>query len=242
MIWTLHGFLGLPSDFDGYFKNIQSVNLYENICDFQDWAHSFNEKVRCQDPDPILLGYSMGGRLALHALLDSPDLYRAVILVSTHPGLLTLQEKEERIQQDLKWAERFLNDSWSMVLEGWERQLVFKGSKNLENLKREENYFKRERLAKCLTLWSLGRQRSFYDQFTHIKTPMLWLSGEYDTKFSQLLFDLPQRFEILKWGENKKCTHFLKYIIPQASHRAIWDQPVIFKDVVNCFLEYLMIP
>ncbi|MDA7508581.1 hypothetical protein N8488_01170, partial [Akkermansiaceae bacterium] len=50
----------------------------------------------------LILGYSMGGRLALHALTAAPEKWRAAIIVSAHPGLVSGQQ--ERREEDREWA------------------------------------------------------------------------------------------------------------------------------------------
>jgi pimeloyl-ACP methyl ester carboxylesterase len=56
---------------------------------FLKWAQEFNKAL---PKEPILLGYSMGARLCMHALLESCP--KALILISSHPGLKTQLEKK----------------------------------------------------------------------------------------------------------------------------------------------------
>jgi pimeloyl-ACP methyl ester carboxylesterase len=51
--------------------------------------------------EPVtLLGYSMGGRLALHWALANPGKFRQLILVGASPGLATEAERAERTYAD----------------------------------------------------------------------------------------------------------------------------------------------
>jgi len=67
-IVALHGFLGRPSDWDF----LRDAGLDVDARELDDIPRS----------GETLLGYSMGGRLALHALLDGAKFERAVIVSS----------------------------------------------------------------------------------------------------------------------------------------------------------------
>src|ERR1043165_5206156 len=53
---------------------------------------------------PILIGYSMGGRLALQL----QQYASAVVALSAHPGLSTQAEREARQKVDEVWSEKLL--------------------------------------------------------------------------------------------------------------------------------------
>ena len=69
----------------------------------------------------LILGYSMGGRLALHALTAAPEKWRAAIIVSAHPGLVSGQQ--ERREEDREWAS-LSRGNWTSFLDQWNRQDV----------------------------------------------------------------------------------------------------------------------
>ena len=100
------------------------------VADFTEASHWLAEKIRQHlgKAPYILLGYSMGGRLALHYVLQSGiplgDL-RGVIVEGANFGLSNAQEKVLRWQQDLLWAERFCHETPQVVLQDWYQQPVF---------------------------------------------------------------------------------------------------------------------
>ena len=75
---------------DLYAKQFQS---------FDDWTEDFCGRVDAQanGEKSILLGYSLGGRLALHACLSRPDLWKSAIVVGADPGL---ESEEEYWRED----------------------------------------------------------------------------------------------------------------------------------------------
>ena len=62
----------------------------------------------------VLLGYSMGGRLALHMLSadGAARRWRKAIIISASPGIVSLTERRRRLDNDRRWAERFRMENW----------------------------------------------------------------------------------------------------------------------------------
>src|SRR5437764_3688750 len=100
MITALHGFLGLPTDWD-FLRRAG----FEVIT--PDLRHIPQE-------GDTLLGYSLGGRLAWHALLGGAR-YRNAVIVSAGLGV----EDQKRIEQDEHWARRFEHGEWYALMRDW---------------------------------------------------------------------------------------------------------------------------
>jgi len=229
-IIALHGFLGQPADWD--FLNqllpeyeILKPSLYRKTnLSLQQWAQCFDRDFDCSDT-PILLGYSLGGRLALHALRENPKRWKAVVCLSTHPGLVRIQERAERIRADEGWAERFLQEPWDSLISSWNSQKIFEHSKKTT---KTPSHFSRELLANILTMWSLGHQEPFFADLEKIDVPILWLTGQNDEKFTELGKKI-----IFK---NKFSKH---RIIAGAGHRIHCDQPELCCHLIKEFLTKL---
>jgi 2-succinyl-6-hydroxy-2,4-cyclohexadiene-1-carboxylate synthase len=218
-IYALHGFLGRPHDWEHVLPQANAVNLFEEIAPFWQWAESFN--ISITNPG-VLIGYSLGGRLALHALLNQPNLWKAAIIISAHPGLETEAEKKLRFQQDHLWAERFTKDSWDLLMHDWNAQAVFRG----DNLTvRKERDFDRLKLASALRVWSLANQENLMSQLSQLDIPIFWIAGSLDSKYSALYDSIS-----LKHPDSKK------WIAPNASHRVPWQQPKQFYSQIFDFL------
>lgn len=242
-IIALHGFLGLPSDWDlvadsvaGLFA-IRAENLAadadmlfsvsEPSEAFTAWVHGFTHKLeerREGATRPVLMGYSMGGRLAMHAAIARPDLFSAAIFISAHPGLASEEERRARRASDATWAERFRSGSepWGRLLADWNTQGIFQGSTNLQ---RRESDFDRVSLARMMDLWSLGRQRDLRAELRTLPFPVLFLSGGRDAKFTALL------------SEFDPGARHMRRVLPGAGHRLPWDDSAGFRAVVEDFLK-----
>ena len=183
------------------------------------WGQWVNE---CAAATPsrsrVLMGYSLGGRIALHALLQSPDLWRGAVIVSAHPGLQTLKEKELRLKSDRAWALRFEAEEWNAVLADWNAQSVFEGSQDLPQ--RLEADFDRRRLSAALVESSLGAQEDLRRPLSQLALPVLWVAGERASKFRALSEEM-----------GSLNSHFETRILPGVGHRSLWDRPDCFESI-----------
>lgn len=234
---ALHGFLGQPEDLSHlkaavFEKNpnidFQIVDLMSTLTpttkkSFQDWAKKFNQMQKNGHVERnILLGYSMGGRLALHAALDKPGLWDEVVLISTHPGLVNETERAERLKLDTEWAEKFIQLPWQQVVKLWNDQPVFLGS---DRQLRDELEVKRKELAQIMINWSLAKQEFLGDSLIGLKPKLHWYAGEKDIKFVNLFHHL-------------KTEGFIEdvHVIKEAGHRIIFDRP---KDLAEQLVQDL---
>lgn len=240
----IHGFLGSPSDWNKL-KIDQYASFYHDFYYeieaflpqekeeknyFTHWAQSFNNHIFSSEKfinkKNILIGYSLGGRLALHCLLDNTSKWDTAIIISANPGLENEEEKLLRIKNDEKWAHRFLHEEWNFVINAWNSQGVFSGQEN--NLNREENNFNREKISKFLLEFSLGKQKNLREKIKEIQIPLLWLAGEFDTKFSLIAKEMSEL--------NNKIQSI---IVPKAGHRVPFENSEDFKNICLKFITEL---
>ena len=64
-----------------------------------------------------LVGYSMGGRIALHVALSRPERVRRLVLESASPGLDTEEERVERRASDERLADRIEKEGVAAFVE-----------------------------------------------------------------------------------------------------------------------------
>jgi len=205
---TLHGFLGTPEEWE----LLQPTTSWDLLSDeslanktLTSWAEWFNS--RQSSTQKLLIGYSLGGRLALHALIQNPALWKGAIIISTHPGLKTPIDRQMRLEHDLLWAKRFLTDPWDHLMNDWNQQPVFASDAAVS---RELD---RQSLYRAMMQWSLGTQADLRPQIAQLDLPILWITGEKDSKFCKLAREV-------------KLTHPLSkfWIAPQVGHRVHWAE------------------
>ena len=78
-----------------------------------------------------LLGYSMGGRLALYLATQFPERFYSLILESASAGLKTEQERIERRERDNALADKIEADGIAWFVDFWEMLSLWDSQKNL---------------------------------------------------------------------------------------------------------------
>ncbi|HVE69810.1 MAG TPA: alpha/beta fold hydrolase [Thermoanaerobaculia bacterium] len=186
---VLPGFLGLPSDFD------------------------FLPPV---DAD-VVLGYSMGGRLALRQLeTRGAAAASAAVIISTG---LNAPDEARRVR-DEEWARRFESEEWSSLMRAWNVQEVFGG----HVVDRREEDFDRAELARQLREYSPAVLPP--PRLESIETPILWIAGERDSKY----------VDIAKTAV-RRLPHAELWICPAAGHRVPWERPELLVARLRTFLD-----
>jgi 2-succinyl-6-hydroxy-2,4-cyclohexadiene-1-carboxylate synthase len=177
--------------------------------------------------EAILLGYSMGGRIALHAAFSG--YFRALILESASPGLATLAEREQRRASDEALAARIEQEGIEAFSDYWEKIPLFASQRQLATEQRAALRAQRlnnraHGLANSLRGVGTGAQPELYSRLPTLNLPVLLLAGERDSKFctiaQQMALQLPQaRLQI----------------IPEAGHTIHLEQPEAFAAEVHNF-------
>lgn len=183
-IWTLSGFLGVQSDWDFLSEEpVCHVNPFSLSFDsLETFGSSLNECVEV-GKDNYLIGYSIGGRLGMHALLDSEAPWKGAVFISSNPGLVDEEKRLKRMINDQLWARRFKEEKWEDVINAWNVQEVFKRDKVIPE-RIESNYCKEE-LAILLDRCSVGRQQDLRPFLASVSIPILWIVGQGDTAYSK---------------------------------------------------------
>lgn len=141
-----------------------------------------------------LLGYSMGGRLALHYVLSNkPENLKKLILISTSPGIESKSERSERHQEDKKNANRILSGGTAAFIESWQRlPLIITQKQNIPHSDYQEILARKQKqnptgLANSLLYMGAGALPEAWNRLKEINTPTLLLTGELDSKYCNLM-------------------------------------------------------
>lgn len=238
--WCLHGAVGNAVDWREHAHvwaksgiETRAVDLWRHLdccpMPMMEFGRVLNAECRglgrVGERKPVLLGYSMGGRLALHALLDENPPWQAAVIVGAHPGLAGLESEAERVARrasDAEWGARALRGEWQEFLTDWNAQPVLADSGSLT----PPSALRRREVARSFIDWSLGAQESLWEELPTIRIPVLWVVGERDEKFRAIA---ERAVALLPQAELA--------VIPAAGHRVPWDQPEEFVERVKGFLR-----
>ena len=202
------------------------VNLYQRrYHGFDDWTEDLCNMVESEanGEKSILLGYSLGGRLALHACLSQPDLWQAVILIGADPGLESEEEKKLQLDRDRNWAERLKREPLKKLVVEWDAQSVFCGIGN--QAPRNMGEMDPDRFSQQFEVFSKGLQQNLVPKLAELKSPpVLFLSGEKDQKYQGIGEKLAKSSPIVT-----------AQVVADAGHRVPWENPKSFVQVLIDF-------
>lgn len=237
-IWCLHGAVGSAADWDGWSVDgwaIRRLDLWRflSCCpmNLPALGHALNREAEAIGGTQVLLGYSMGGRLALHALTAHGP-WSAAIMVSSHPGLENPGDRARRRASDAEWAALALKGDWNSFITKWNAQPILQPppasphQSVLPQADRTALKTRRQEIARSFIDWSLGAQEPLWNQLESIAPPVLWVAGERDDKF-----------RLLAERAAEQSGTALAAIAPHASHRVPWENPDWLASRVEKFLS-----
>ncbi|MBF0495621.1 MAG: 2-succinyl-6-hydroxy-2,4-cyclohexadiene-1-carboxylate synthase [Deltaproteobacteria bacterium] len=147
-------------------------------------------------PPVTLVGYSMGGRLALYLALTYPERFTGLVLESASPGLADPIERQARQERDERLAEELESQGLEEFLKHWYDQPLFNSLKQhprfVDLCRRRMNNIPAE-LVKSLRWMGVGRQPSLWEDLGRISLPLLVVVGERDVKFRDLAAQMVAR-------------------------------------------------
>lgn len=173
-----------------------------------------------------LIGYSMGGRIALRLAIDHPELVRRLILVSVRPGTTDAEARAERIARDEGLAEILEEDGIGTFVAWWENHPVLRPVKPLPTVEEEALRCTRLNqdplgLAAALRCFSQGRMEPLNDRLDAITARTLIIGGEADTAFAEDLRILDDGIPNAELCMVPECGHAVHREAPDALRAAL---------------------
>lgn len=207
-----HGLTSKPTDSARYTVEEQITDLHELFQQLE-WD------------DFTLIGYSMGGRLALSYASHYP--IKRLILESSSPGIDEERERLKRKQSDDHLASRIINDGIISFVDFWEGIPLFNTQRLMpadkQQLVRQERLAGSEiGLANSLRGFSTGVQPSNWSNLEKIYTPTFLLTGVLDEKFSKLANEMKSKLP--------NATHIK---IKDVGHAIHVENPELFATIVE---------
>ncbi len=178
-----------------------------------------------------VLGYSMGGRLALRFALDAPERVRRLVLESASPGIADPAERARRLEADVELAERIERDGLERFVDEWERQPLLALADDVSAEVRERQHALRLQssargLANSLRGMSAGRQTPLWDRLPSLAAPTLLIVGARDARYCAMAAEM-----------QAALPHAALQIVSGAGHTVHIDRPSQFTAAVTDFLR-----
>ena len=213
-----HGLTETPTDASRY-------EIHEAARDIKDLFISLDIQ------SAHILGYSMGGRLAIGFSVLYPEFVQSLILESSSPGLEDEKERRIRVDSDAQLALKIREYGIERFVDEWEQIPLFASQKRLSDAKKAA--IRQERvshtslgLQNSLLGMGTGSQPSFWGELQKMNFPVLLLAGELDQKFVQLA---------RKMQNCLKIVHFKT--INDTGHAIHVEEPEIFGRIVSEFIR-----
>ncbi len=200
-----------------------------SMWDVADWVRGTLESAGIERA--AVLGYSMGGRVALHLALEFPEFVSALICESASPGIESASERDQRRHQDDELSHAIVRDGVERFVDHWERLPLFESQSRLPPSARERVRTVRtsttpEGAAWAISAMSPGRQDNLWPLLSRLDMPTLLLAGLEDQKYSEIA----RRMDAL-------CKRAEVEIVPGAGHTVHLEQPEAFGQSVLDFLR-----
>ncbi|KGL46580.1 2-succinyl-6-hydroxy-2,4-cyclohexadiene-1-carboxylate synthase [Listeria newyorkensis] len=173
-----------------------------------------------------VLGYSMGGRLALGLATLYPERIQTLVLQSASPGLELEQEREARILKDTALADKIKKQGVADFVVDWEKLPLFATqrylSENVQDKIRAERLNQRAQgLAGSLGGMGTGAQPSFWEELPALHMPMLLLAGQEDQKFCGIAVAMKMALPDAKYITFSNAGHTIHIEQPEAFGYAV---------------------
>lgn len=217
----LHGFTGSPSSWDAIAPTLE--HRYRIVRPYLPGHHpddedctSFEEAsaqvaiVLARLPAPrTLLGYSLGGRLALHTALNYPDVIEHLILESASPGIADDEERASRRRSDAQLAQDIRDRGLEWFVDYWASIPLFASQRRLPASVRAAQRAERlahhpEGLARSLERMGAGMMQPMWSQLGNLRCPLRLITGELDIRYTGI-------------------ARHIQSLVPQTAHHIIRD-------------------
>lgn len=178
-----------------------------------------------------LIGYSMGGRLALTFTCLFPERVASLILESSSPGLKTEEERMARRVRDQKLADSICEEGIPAFVNRWEKLALFDSQKCLPESKRLA--LRKQRLSnqsiglsRSLIGMGTGAQPSWWERLPALHIPILLITGALDAKFCRIASELRNRLPDADWQ-----------VVSDAGHAVHLERPSDYQKLIHTFVQ-----
>lgn len=177
---------------------------------------------------PVLCGYSLGGRLALHAAVRDPSRYAGVVVLGAAAGIDEPAAREARQAADEKLAAWIETQPIERVVEVWERQPLFADqAEPLVEAQRPGRLAQDPRqLARLLRTAGQGTMEPIWAHLQLLDLPILALAGDRDERYRRasrrIAAEAPRGYAA---------------VVEHAGHAAHLQRPDEFADALLAFLD-----
>jgi len=165
------------------------------------------------------LGYSMGGRTALHVAAAFPGAVERLVLIGASAGIADADGRARRVAEDGRLAQRILDEGVAGFVDYWESIPLFASQRSLPEAARAAIRAGRlacdpTGLANSLRGMGTGAQEPLHARLHELTMPVLAMAGELDTRYTEVAHELAAAVPHGTWA-----------VVPRAGHAAHIENP-----------------
>lgn len=246
----LHGFAQTPASWSAVARRLQAaghrtyvLDLYrqpdlslESLCAY---VAEVVGKVAQADGVPVLVGYSMGGRLAAETVVRRPDLPLAgLVLESAGLGPADEAARAALAERNGEWAQRLRREGVASFMDWWETLPLFASQQALPAeiraaVRAEREAHTADELARSLEAWGAQHQASEADTLSALRAlqgrgvPVLYLAGALDGKYAAV-------------AARVRAAGLPAMLVPDAGHNVHLEAPAPFLEVLDAPIADLL--
>jgi len=173
------------------------------------------------------IGYSMGGRAALHVALQHPHCVRRLVLISATAGIANPDERQKRRRDDEVLADTIGELGVPQFINQWLAQPMFSRLPTSQADVSDRCRNTAEGLAQSLRDSGTGSQESLWERLHELVMPVLLVVGEEDIKFRNIAHEMKGLI-----GDNARLE-----VIAEAGHTVHLEQSQQVAQLLNRFLQ-----
>jgi 2-succinyl-6-hydroxy-2,4-cyclohexadiene-1-carboxylate synthase len=160
-----------------------------------DLEHVIGDVSRLAPDSFTLVGYSMGGRIALHVALALRARVRRLVLIGASPGIADPTERDRRRRSDERLADEIAHSGIEQFARAWARTPVLADQppEVAAAVHADRLLSSPAGLARALRGLGTGALPSVWDQLGELVAPTVLIVGERDARFRQSASNM-QRF------------------------------------------------
>jgi len=175
----------------------------------------------------VVVGYSLGGRLALGMAAFRPEKTRAVVAIGAQLGLIGEVERAERRRWEREQQELLEEAGLPAFVAHWESQSLFASQRLLDAQRLERQRFQRlghdaRGIAAAMDVLGSGRMPDLRPRVTRERVPVLMVVGGSDPRF------VPRALDAAAAAPNIEAR-----IVAHAGHNVLLEAPEILADVLD---------
>jgi len=223
----VHGFMGDPSDWDQVRSELPEYHITTPLIrPAEDWQSGVRQLVADIPARSVIIGYSMGARLALAIALEYPEVCAGLVFASGNPGLDNDFAREQRYAHDCRIAARIESEPRRSFLDYWYSAPVFRSLS--EEVRQAEIERKSARdgddWGDILRSFSVAQQPSYWHRLSELSMPTLAIAGMQDRKYTHII-------ERMRETPNIETS-----VVDNCGHIVHHERPLVFVRLLKSFL------